>query len=1117
MGIRVVITHRTHYHYQEAVQFGPQVIRLRPAAHCRTAIESYSVTVRPREHFLNTQQDPFGNHLARVVVPKPSRLLSVDVRMVADLVPFNPFGFFLEPEAERMPVRYTPELATDLRPYLEVEPACEQLQELLRKVPHHGMRSVDFLVALNRQILHAVRYLVRMDPGVQTPEETLALGSGSCRDSAWLLVHAARHCGLAARFASGYSVQLAPAVGPSGVPEGPASDLIDLHAWAEIYLPGAGWIGLDATSGLFASEGHIPLACSPSPSSAAPISGGFTALGGDPDAEVISRMEVTMAVERLQVPLRTAAPYSDAEWASILLAGDAVDAHLNEANVRLTIGGEPTFIAKTERDAPEWNTSALGGTKRQRGYELASRLRRALAPGSLLHDGAGKWYPGEPLPRWALGLWWRADGEAVWQDEELIARDHCRPQLSAQDAERFILRLAERLQVEPGHALPAFEDALYHVWKEHLLPPGVALEDELVDEEPGRASLARVLSRGLSRVVGYALPLRPSLDGLHWMSGKWLTRAERLTLTPGDSPMGLRLPLSSLPWLTEEQRAAIQVVDLDPFAPRRPLPGLRTLSSQLAAGQLASGVRTRSRARPHEEIVRTALCVEAREGALRVFMPPLSDCAHFLELVALIEATAQEFAMPVAVEGYTPPRDPRLVHLAITPDPGVIEVNIHPQASWRQAVSTAETVYREADAVGLTAEKYLIDGKVAGSGGGNHITLGGARPADSPFLRRPDLLRSMIAYWHNHPALSYLFAGTFVGPSSQAPRSDEARQETVYELETALAQLQGQNVPPWLVDRVLRHLLVDATGNTHRTEICIDKLFSPDSATGRLGLVELRAFEMPPHARMHAMQQLLVRGLVARLWKDPYRAPLARWGSMLHDRFMLPAVLWEDLRGVLGDLREHHLPAQDEWFAPHRDFRFPVLGAVEHHGVRMELTQALEPWHVLGEESSGSGTVRYVDASVERIQVSLSGLNDDRHLAVCQGLVLPLQPLGVRGERVCGVRFRAWAPPSSLHPTIGLHAPLSIDLVDSWTGRTVAGCTYHVSHPGGRSYDTVPVNAAEAEARRSPRFQVAGGPERPLRARQPTIDRDQPCTLDLRRAALDIPSSAAVGGAGMGT
>ena len=1115
MGIRVALRHVTSYTYDRPVTLSPHIVRLRPAPHTRTPIPAYSLTIEPDSHYMNWQQDPYSNHLARLVFLKPTTQFKVTIDLVADLVPINPFDFFIEKDAENFPFAYEESTARDLTPYLETIPAGPLLQKLIEAARLPVMQTNDYIVALNNLVHDRVSYVIRMEPGVQAPEETLALGKGSCRDSAWLLVQLARHMGIAARFASGYLIQLVEDDKPVMGLEGPTSDFTDLHAWAEIYLPGAGWIGLDATSGLLTAEGHIPLACTADPQTAAPISGGFSFVKNpdNPEDELGEVFDFEMSIRRVGESPRVTKPYTDTQWDAINALGHRIDADLREWDVRLTMGGEPTFVSAENRDADEWNIAAPGKEKREKANVLLKRLSDSYANGGgLLHFGQGKWYPGEPLPRWAFSCYWRRDGVPMWKDPALVADESVNYGYGPDEAKRFVTALAETLAVDPTCAIPSYEDAWYYMWKERRLPANLDPLDSKLEDKEERALFAKIFEQKLGTIVGYVLPIRRDYaNSNQWESGPWFLRKEQLFLIPGDSAMGFRIPLDSLTWEDPAQRQSIE--PQDPFAPRSPLPtqiaNLRNTPVPLQAQNgkhtpVAFGSGTGWYAKVEEKpttLIRTAFCVEPRDGRLHVFMPPSRFAEEYLDLLTAVEATAAKLKMPVRIEGYKPPHDHRLNQFSMSPDPGVLEVNLHPAHSWDELVQTTETLYEQARQTHLSTEKFMLDGRHTGTGGGNHIVIGGPTPADSPLLRKPDVLKSLVTFWNNHPSLSYLFSGMFVGPTSQHPRVDEARHDALYELEIACSQLphNGQTPPAWLVDRLFRHLLVDCTGNTHRTEFCIDKLFSPDTAEGRRGLLELRSFEMPPHARMSLVQQLFLRSLVSWFWKKPYAQKLVRWGTQLHDRFMLPYFVNQDFNDALDEIRGAGYAFDPSWFAAQHEFRFPHLGDVSHRGVHIELRQAIEPWHVLGEESGGGGAVRYVDSSLERMQVKVRGLTDSRHLLTCNGRRIPLHPTGTHGEFVAGVRYRAWQPPGCLHPNIPVHSPLVFDILDQWNDRSVGGCTYHVSHPGGRAHERFPINGREAEGRRLSRFFGFGHTPGPIAIPAAEVNAEFPYTLDLRR------------------
>jgi uncharacterized protein (DUF2126 family) len=785
-------------------------------------------------------------------------------------------------------------------------------------------------------------------------------------------------------------------------------------------------------------------------------------------------LDYSISIRRLNDASRLSKPFTEEAWLRVEDLAHRVDADLEAQDVRLTMGGEPTFVGIDETESAQWNIDALGPMKRTRGLVLIRGLREKLASGGLLHYGQGKWYPGEPLPRWAFSCCWRADGVPVWENIDLIARETAAEdenyKFGVADAFRFIEALARRLEVTLENILAA-----YNVEPESTEP------------------------------AGYILPLRRRQpEGrLCWSSQLWFPRPERLFLSPGDSPIGYRIATESMPWVAPDE-VEYEPEDV-PFAaqveariklPSCPVRRMDLFEKNPAPDPLPALPHTAEAALV---LIRPALCVQAREGRLHVFLPYASELTDYLDLLAAVEDTCQYLRNPVWLEGYPPPSDPRLRSFSITPDPGVLEVNLPPASNWDELEQVNTVLFEEARHNRLTAEKFTYNGSRQATGGGSHIVIGGATVLDSPFLRRPDLLRSMLTFWQNHPSLSYLFSGMYVGPTSQSPRVDEARTDALYELEVAFSNLPANDCPPGTVDGLFSNLLVDVTGNSHRAEFCIDKLYPLEGRGRRLGLLELRAFEMTPHVRMGLLEMLLMRALVCMFWKRPFEGELIRWGTALHDRFMLPHFVVRDFFDLLGYLRASDYNFAEQWFTAQIEFRFPKIGSIAVDGVELELRAALEPWNVLAEETTSGGTARTVDSSFERIQVKLSGFNpESRYVVTCNGRRVPLHRGGTPGETVAGVRYRARQLSEMLHPTIPVHAPLIFDIIDRRKERSIGRGVYHVGSPDGNPYPGRPMNATEATERRRQRFQKSHPTPELVAVPEEESNPIFPMTLDLR-------------------
>ncbi len=1031
MSQRIALTHRVVQRFDRRVRLSTHWLRLRPAPNTRARIEAYSLHVAPESHFINWIRDPYENDLARLDLPEPLGELRFDVDIVATLDPVNPFDFFVDFGYSDHPFEYTAQVRKELAPYLRLAKPGPRLRRWLEQLELTPRYIVEFLGALNRQVMECTPPQFGRGGGHVDVEAVLQRGSANAWERAWLLTLSLRHAGLAARFTSGYHVFLSSDT--QTVP-----DSARMHAWSEVFLPGAGWIGLDPTSGTFTGEGYIPLASAPDPLRALPWIGYCEACGETGEESIrLRRLEHTR--DRKNV--------SDSHWADVRAVAADVDARLKKHNVALSISPRIAFVHAPNAAAPEWTTGAMSDHKRTIAEQLASALRERVALGGVFHVGQTEWFNSETLPRWRISCLFRADGRPVWSDAALNAWPATKQRPTPEDVKRFSRTLTRALGINVDWLIPAHEDALHELWRYRGAFEYEPQNGELKDPHL-RRELAERLSQARGEPVGYVLPLHWDSVNHRWISGAWMFRRRALYLMPGTSALGFRLPLDALP-----VGESILSPDAErcQFDERSLLPDqVGELSARFSHVDPATSPPESADA-PYAEprAPRTALCIELRDGRVWVFMPPLTHAEHYLDLVAAIEAAARDTGLPVLLEGYDAPEDHRLPRIIIEPDAGTLNVTLPPAAASPEQFEQLQLLYSIAEELGLRAERYDTEGRRLPPGGDGAFILGGTEPARSPFLQRPELLRDLITCWQRHPSLSYFFAGRDVGPGRAAPRPDEGRDDALYELGVALERIpSGTTAYPWMPDRLLRHLLADASGNMRRAEIRVDQLYAPDRPGQRLGRAVVHSMDFAPKPYHAALQTLLLRALIAHFAQRPGSVELIHWGNELHDRFMLPHVLWDDLCALIRELQRDGIPLQTDWFKPFLDLRFPELGRVQVGTACLELRGAHEPWPVLSEEAGLGGMARFIDSACDRVQVRVTGITPSRHVVVCNGRRVPLQPTARRGEFVAGVRYKVWNPPATLHPTVPAVRELAFDLVDTWNGTSLGGCSLIPERPG---------------------------------------------------------------------
>lgn len=687
-----------------------------------------------------------------------------------------------------------------------------------------------------------------------------------------------------------------------------------------------------------------------------------------------------------------------------------VESCLGSENIALTMGGEPTFIP-AQPDTPEWTTAAMGETKLGYARRMTAELIREVYPGALAMQVFGKWYPGEPLPRWNCMLLHRKSDGPLWPDTGRLLLDDVDGRNKAKSAEALMETVAGQLGLGK-YVMPAHDPET-------------------------------------NKPAGWVLPL--DYEEGAWVSAKWPFSAKKpLTLFTGDSPVGLRLPLGDL----------------------------------------------------KKDTMRTALTVEVRHGALEIFIPPL-DWEGFQALVEFFRETigASTFRDLVFC-GYAPKAaGDELLKFGLAADPGVLEVNLPPAGTWAEYDAFLSQSATAAAAVGLQLTKLQLNGAIHGTGGGAHLAFGGPSEAANPFLQEPKRIVSLLRYWQHHPALSYLFTGQYVGPGSQAPRVDEGPSHGLYELEVACEGIQGMGASAdgELLDQFYRNLLTDSSGNTHRSEICFDKFHNPSAPNGKWGIIELRAFETFPQVETMSLIGLFVRTILARLFKAPFTEPLKRYGPLLHDRYFLPAFLWEDVQAICGDLQAHGFDFQAEWLESVLRFRCPTMGRLEVEGGHVDVRQAFESFPLMAEESQDANTVRVVDNSSDRLQLTLSDPDLlEGALLLVNGVEVPFEL--VDGRMICGVRYKCASAYPALHPHVPIQSPLEFEWVDAKTGKTLSAARYHYWNPDAPIYDGRPKTAEEAEQRRAERWQHAGDLiDRTPPRFKPKRSPEYRYTLDLRR------------------